>query len=841
MRKQFILLLCLVINLTLMGQDSLPKISIKNSNGYNTVTWKNIYKTVTAINIQRSINGHNNFITIGKAADLKMGENSFMDNKPPAGKIFYRLFISFKGGGYLFTPSYTIQEEDHGKPVSHKPAIKTIQNAGKDPAVIITAPVPVKQLKEVKIMTKAQLVEQDIDKLIYHIDADPESKGATVLDMMRKIPLVIIDADDNIQVNGSTNFLVLINGKRSSLFVRSPKDVFKSMPAKSIRNIEIISNPSSRYEAEGVGGIINIITNKKMVNGYNGSANLTASSPKGFSASANITAKTKKFGFSGYFGSTNTASRTSSNFLRENINQKNTLEQTGESEIRNSSRYLGTEFSYELDSLNLITATYGYNNSKGNNSFRQQVKLLNASGNINEEYLYLNNSEIKWNGNDMGIDYQRNFKDNSDRLLTISYQLNSSANTNPSYSARQKSNNLQTSFSDNNDHYTEHTGQVDYLSSSKQQTFEAGFKSIFRINKSDYVYSSQMPGSAVFIIDSSQSNVFDYRQSIYAGYSSFSLKKRSFGLKIGMRLEETEVVAKFRSTRSIATQSYFNLIPNITFSYKLKGPGVIKVSCTQRIERPGLYYLNPFVDVSDPKNISYGNPKIHPAVNNVFQVTYNTFIAGSSVNAMLFHNFSNNSIQRFTTLGSDSITKTTFNNIGKNQVTGISLNGMTSRFKNLSLNLSSTVTYITFTGLIKGHDQTNAGLVCNLSGYGSYRFNKGWRASSNIGYSSPGILLQGKASGYTWNSLSIQKDLLQDNHASITLSVTSPFKKYRRFFSELNDPEFYLLQQSYFIVRRFNLSYNYRFGKLEDDITRKKRGIKNDDLKTGDQQSGKNN
>jgi hypothetical protein len=202
----------------------------------------------------------------------------------------------------------------------------------------------------------------------------------------------------------------------------------------------------------------------------------------------------------------------------------------------------------------------------------------------------------------------------------------------------------------------------------------------------------------------------------------------------------------------------------------------------------------------------------------------------------MFHNFSSNSIQQFTTLGADSITKTTFDNIGKNLASGISLNGMTTLFKNLSLNLNSTITYITYTGLIIGRNRQNAGIVFNLSGYGSYRFNKGWRASSNIGYSSPNIVLQGKTSGYSWNSISIQKELLQDNHASISLSVTSPFKKYRRFFSEVNDPEFYLLQQSFFVARRFNISYNYRFGKLEDDIARKKRGIKNDDLKTGEQQ-----
>ncbi|MDB5199087.1 MAG: TonB-dependent receptor [Chitinophagaceae bacterium] len=838
MQRLFMILILSGINLELMGQD----ISVKSINANISITWNNSFTAVTSINIQRSSDSNKNFITIGKVPVVKKGENNYIDNRAPAGKVFYRLFISFAGGGYLFTPSYSLQKENA---VSHskKDTVNTpVKNIIEDSIVAHkTDPASnVKQLKEVKVITKAQLVEQDIDKLIYHVEADPESKSMSALDMMRKIPLIIIDADDNIQVNGSTNFLVLVNGKRSSLFARSPKDVFKSMPAKAISNIEIITNPSSRYEAEGVGGIINVITNKKMVNGYNGSAIIIAGSPKSFSTSANLTVKTKRIGFSGYFGSNDLLSRTSSNFLRENINQKNTLKQVGESQANNLSRYFGTEFSYELDSLNLITANYSYNISKGNNNFRQLVKLFNATGNINEEYIYANSTETRWNGNDFGIDYQRNFKKNTEQLLTLSYQLNNSINKNPSYYTRQKANNIQSNYSDNNDHYTEHTAQADYLSSSKQQTLEAGVKSIFRINKSDYAYKTQLPGSSLYILDSSQSNKFDYRQSILAGYASITLKRKSFGLKAGVRVEETEVIAKFRSTRSIATQSYLNLIPNITLSQKLKGPGVIKLSYTQRIERPGLYFLNPFVDVSDPKNISYGNPKIHAAISNVLHLTYNTFISGSSVNLSLFHNFTNNSIQRFTKLGADSIARTTYDNIGKSQSTGISINGMTTLFEKLSLNINSTVTYVKFTGLINDSIQNNAGFVFNVFGYGSYRFNKGWRASGNVGYSSPNILLQGKASGYIWNSMSVQKDILQDNHASITLSVTSPFKKYRRFFTEVNDPEFYLRQEAFFIVRRFTVSYNYRFGKLEDDITRKKRGIKNDDLKTGESQGGRN-
>lgn len=823
------------------AQDTLPVLTVKNSNGINLLTLSTLPNSVNSINIQRSLDQGKRFVTV---ATFSFGtiKNNYIDEHAGMVNALYRLFISFKGGTFAFTPPATYQQTVVKPDTAKKIFVIPVKTVKADSPTVINpvTETKVQQLKEVKVVTKVSLVNQDIDKLTYNIEGDPESKSMSALDMMRKIPLVIIDADDNIQVNGSTNFLVLVNGRRSSLFVRSPKDVFKSMPASSIKSIEIITNPSSRYEAEGVGGIINVITKKSMVNGYNGSANIILSSPKSFTTSGNLTAKTKKFGFSGYFGNTDVVNRSSSRFFRENFKQKNILMQSGESETNNSSFYFGTEFSYELDSMNLITANYNRNASNADNGFQQQVDLMNNNGTLLQQYSYGNTSETKWKGNDVGIDYQRNFKHNTEQLLTISYQLSNTNNANPTYYTQHKANNTQAGYSDNDDKYAEQTAQADYLFSINKKIIEFGIKSIFRNNVSDYLYKNQLPGSAVFIVDSTQSNNFNYKQSIYGSYASLSLKRKEGGIKIGVRLEQTNVRARFRSTATWARQNYLNLIPNITVSQKLKPSGVIRFSYTQRIERPGLFYLNPYIDISDPKNISYGNPEIRPAINNVFNVGYNTFVSTSSININAFHTFTNNSIQRYTLLGNDSIARTTFDNVGKNKVSGLSVNGMTTFFEKLSINLTGTLSHIMFRGKVNGLYKRNSGFVFNVFGYSSYRFNKGWRASATAGYNSPSVVLQGNTAGYTWNSFSVQKDFLQDNKASLSLSVTSPFNKYRRSFNEINDPDFYLKQESFFIVRRFNLSYNYRFGKLEDDIMRKKRGIKNDDLKTAEMQNIRN-
>ncbi|SIT86316.1 TonB-dependent receptor domain-containing protein [Pontibacter indicus] len=696
-----------------------------------------------------------------------------------------------------------------------------------------------KQLKEVQIVTEKLLVEQDIDKITYNVDADPESQTMTALDMLRKVPLLSMDAEDNIKLNGNSNYRVLVNGKTSSLFVRSPKDVFRSMPANTIKSIEVITNPPSKYEAEGVGGIINIITHKKNIGGYNGSVNAQVSSPKGTNLGGYVTAKAGKAGFSGYFGTGSYYSPTNSNNLfREDKVRQTLLEQVGESRNDNTYQYANAEFSYEMDTLNLFTANFSMNTNNGNSFLTQRADLFDAAGALTQAYTRLNYGDFTWKGYDLGADYQRSFKKSKDQLFTLSYRLNNGSTGSGSDFILDPVLNFngQVSQTDNEGTSVEHTMQADYVQPIKKHTLELGVKTIFRLNSSDYFYSNQNPETGDFVIDERLSNNFDYRQDIYAAYTSLSLKKGDWGLKTGARLEQTILDANFKSSGTVATPDYFNLIPNITLSRKLKGASTMRLSYTQRIERPSLYYLNPYINQIDPRNISFGNPKLDPATNNVFNLAYNTFVKGTSINASIFHNFTNNSIQSFTTLGADTVARTTYGNIGRNQTYGFSLSGNTTLFKKLSINLNTTTNYVKLTSVIDGVPQNNEGFTYNVFGYTSYRFEKGWRASGNIGYYSSRILLQGRSAGYTWNSLSLSKQFLKDNKATLSFSVNSPFQKNRRFLNEINDPRFTQTQENFNVMRRYSVGFNYRFGKLKGDIARKKRGIKNDDMKAGESQ-----
>ncbi|MGV3587881.1 MAG: TonB-dependent receptor domain-containing protein [Adhaeribacter sp.] len=683
---------------------------------------------------------------------------------------------------------------------------------------VITLTATATQLQEAQVLTQKLLVEQDADKLTYNVEADPESNLLNSLDMLRKVPMLTVDADDNLQINGNNNYQILLNGKRSSFFSHNPSELLKSLPASTIKKIEVITNPSAAYEAAGVGGIINIITQKSSISGYNGAANVSVKSPKGLALGGYLTATIGKFGFSNHYNhNANNSPVNRSIFFREDRIWQNRLEQTGKSNSNSQSWNTSSALSYELTPQNLITASFNYNKSNGHNGNVQEVKQRNVSGALIEAYQNLNLGDNSARGSDFNLNYQHSSRKTGQQRLSLSFNLINSPNKSTANFTLQPVLNYtqRESTTQSIDETREYTAQADYVQPIGKQTLEVGIKTSVEQNSSNYFYQTLQPETGILLLDSSQSNNFGYRLHIHAAYASLNLRQGSWGLRTGARLEAAKLNADFTSSNTRATPQYRNLFPNITLSRLLKGGSTLKLSYSQRIQRPGLYYLNPYVDQTDPLNISYGNPALNPATSHIFQLDYNIFVKNASFNASVFHNFTNNSIQQFTTLGTDSVARTTYGNLGQDQNFGLSLSTNTTLFRKLSLNLNSSTQYVIYTSLIEGKTQRNEGFNYNFQSSASYRFGKTWRASGSLGYNSPNVLLQGRTSSYTLSSLSVNKEFLKSRKASIALAVRSPHRKYRRAVSEINNATFYQQREAYSVIRQFNLAFNYRFSKLQ--------------------------
>ena len=719
--------------------------------------------------------------------------------------------------------------------VGHKPKVIAVDASGNELVIdkgSITLSNADNQLKEVTVTGDRPMVKQEVDRISYDVQADPESKVNNVLDMLRKVPLVSIDADDNIQIKGSSSFKVLINGRPSSLVARSPKDVFKSMPASDIQKIEVITTPPAKYDSEGLAGIINIITSKKVDQGYNGSVSARYRFPQGPGTNAQLTVKGSKFGLSTYMGgSLRNTPNTLFSMSRIAHPSGTTLFMDGDRENENSYGYSNAELSYEFDSLNLVTAEFGYNKGSGNNNSFQRVRQSSFSPGENMSYRIDNLSDYDWNGYELGLNYQLGFKRNKEQLLTGSYKFNGSADDNSSnffaqdrvnYPVEQHGN-----YGQNNKSGTkEQTIQLDYLHPIKKLNIEGGLKIILRDNFSDFEYGDY-DASGNYIIDNTRSNEFDYRQNVYSFYNSYQLKVKDWGFKAGLRLERTVIDANFISTSSFFKTDYNNFIPSISVQRKLKNNNSINLGYTQRIQRPNIWQLNPYVEQFNENFTRSGNTELDPVLNHNFDLNYSIFKKGS-INTGISYSFANNTIQYVNRL-EGNVSRATFENIGKDKNLGFNFSTNQEITKMINFNVNGRLSYIWMEGVIDNNLLKNDGVQGNIYAYVGYKLKNDWRAGINAGFYSAWITLQGQSNPYYYTSASLSKEFLKKK-LSVSGSVNNPFQKFRNWKNDTNGSSFSQTESFQNYYRNFSLNLTYKFGQLNGEIKKNRRGINNDDV-----------
>jgi outer membrane receptor protein involved in Fe transport len=701
------------------------------------------------------------------------------------------------------------------------------------------------KLNEVSVTATKPIIKQEIDRISYDMQADPESKINSVLDMMRKIPLLSVDAEDNIKLKGSGNYKILINGKPSSLVARNPSDVFKSMPASNIEKIEVITTPPAKYDSEGLAGLINIITKKNIDAGYNGSLNIRGAFPSGGpGGSGSITVKEGKFGISAYGGYNRYANPASvSRSSRVTSGDAATiLNQDGTSSYKSNFGYVSTELSYEIDSLNLITSEFSFNRSS-DRSFSTQVSDLSASPDVNGQPSPLQHYQMNaqgngiWKGTDLSLNYQLGFKSDKARLLTFSYKLGHFNNSQlTDLNIFNRFNYPETDFPNYNQYNDgitqEQTIQADYVHPlSKELNLEGGVKAILRHNGSNFESQNQTV-TGDYVLDSIRSNDFDNHQNVYGIYNSYQYNLTNWGFKAGVRVELTTINADFISQDANLDKSFLNVIPAISVNRKFKDMSSLNLGYTQRIERPGIWELNPFVDRSNPNFESTGNPDLKPVLNNSFELNYSRFKKGS-INVGLNYAFATHTVQQISVYDEDTrITRSTYVNTGKDRKLGTNFNVNYPFTKHLNLTLGGNMNYIWLQGLVNGLEYKNAGLQGYVYGYLSYKLEPGWRIGGNFSYNSAYITLQGQSRSNTYTSFSVGKDIIKDK-LTFSGAVSNPFQKLRAFETTTEGVNFHQSSYNENYSRRFNLSLNWRFGKLKESIKKNQRGISNDDVKSG--------
>ncbi|RFZ82339.1 TonB-dependent receptor [Mucilaginibacter terrenus] len=682
-----------------------------------------------------------------------------------------------------------------------------------------------KQLKEVSVTAARPLMKQEVDRLSYDVLADPESKTLSALDMIRKVPLLSVDANDAIKLRGSGNYKILLNGKESAIMARNPSDILKAMPGTNIVKIEVITTPPAKYDAEGLAGIINIITQKNADQGYNGSLNSNYNSVFGYRANANLTVKQGKFGLSGFTGTGERRPRSADFYNRTDfLNTPSFIEQNGSRRNGGKNTYVSTELSFEADSLNLITGQFNY--YKNSNNSESTTNTEQNDNGVQSKYINTNNNDGKFNGKDFGVNYQRGFKGNKDRLLTASYKYSDNDNgTNNMVSPGNA-----VDYNQFNSAGTkEHTTQLDYIHPLKVVTIEAGGKAINRKSFSSFHTDVFDATSNTYVPDPTQDNDFNYHQDVYSIYNSYTLKFAKWSLKGGVRYERTNINADFTSTSTNLDQNFTNVVPSFSLQRSLKSSS-LTFGFTQRIQRPGIYQLNPFTDRSNPNYINTGNPNLRPSVNNNFELSYGNFSKGS-FNLSASYSFANNTIQNLSSVNG-IVTTTTYANVGKNKTLGLDLNTNYPITPKFNVNMNAELLHIWLEGYYGGELFKNNGYQGHVFSYASYKFDDGYRVGLNISFDSRYVLLQGTDNywfGYGFNG---SKEFL-NKKLNVSVYVNSPFKEFFKVDFSTRTKDFTNYSYNYNFYRTFGVGVNYKFGKLNSSIKKNQRGINNDDTSSG--------
>ncbi len=702
---------------------------------------------------------------------------------------------------------------------------------------------------EVVVSALKPLVKMDVDKMEYDVEQDPDSKTDNVIEMLRKVPLVSIDAEENIEVNGSAKFKIHVNGKPNSLMSNNPKDVLRSMPASSIKKIEVITNPGARYDAEGVTGILNIVTMGTKMQGHTISVNAGVSNT-GVNAGTYATIQRGKFTTSVRYNYNHYDPRPgdgeSERIAFESVDNYD-LKSRRSYQQTNNSHNGGVEASYEFDTLRLLTLSGDFYIGNGHNEPYSSTEMLNNRG--GRTYFYntvgTNKYTYAWGGG--SLDYQRTFKRNKEELFTFSYRFNGGTQTGDN---QNEFTNVESTMpidqtiissltnmrSDSWTSTQEHSFQADYTNPiTKMHQIETGVKYVFRPNDSDGDYYSAPLGSEEYQIDSAKSSKYAYNQSVLGVYFSYRLKWKDFSAKLGARYEHTfQDVKYYVGDHSNFDAGFDDVVPSALFSYKLSETSNIRLGYNMRISRPGIWTLDPYVDRETPGSLYYGNPDLDTEKSHSFNLSYGRATQKYSLNVSGFYSFVNNSIQRYSFLQNDTM-HTTYGNVGKSVNAGMSLYINWKLTTSTRVYCNANLSYSDYRS--DEMDLTNHGY--RLNGNGGIQQNLPWGLNLGVngGGSTPNITLQGKGSGYYYYGASLNKELL-NKKLNISLRANNFFNKYQTYSSYTETAEFRQTYNNRNYRMNYGINISYRFGELKASVKKAQRSIENDDVKGGGAQGG---
>ena len=690
-----------------------------------------------------------------------------------------------------------------------------------------------KELEGVEIKAQKQLIKQEIDRIGYDVQADEESKTQTVLDMLRKVPMVTVDGQDNILVKGNSSYKIYKNGHYDPSLSKNAKEVLKSMPASMVKRIEVITDPGAREDAEGVDAILNIVmVDGSKLQGITGvvSASYTSLNQANFYTS--LTGQIGKLLMSvdyGYGGMSSCATESRVDVDRTYLDTGSRMLSHSEGTNPGAIHYTNLNASYDIDSLNLLSASFGGYFYKLNVQGDGSTWLGNGNQttySYNNHYWMPGYSHHSWNGR---LDYEHKTRRKGERL-TLSYMLALTRQHTDQENEYSELVNAPFSYTGRllteRERFTEHTFQVDWLRPlGKGHQLELGTKYIDRNNNS---HDTQ----EFYGVDMSTTDEFQHTTRVLAGYADYIYKYDKWSARGGLRYEYSYMKGSYPDGKGKAFDKHLgDWVPQATVKYQLTDAQSLKLNYTTSINRPGISYLNPSVVVS-PAIVQQGNPRLSSSHTQRISLVYSYILPLLTLQIAPSYNFSSGGISTVQT-AKDDIMYRTYENILRYRRFSIEQYVQWKPFDGTTLVINNNLRY-------EHNENPNLGYRTygwSDSYYANVSQKLPWKlllylsSYGKIGRSPSGIYnMQHSYFGYY---ASLQRSFLKDGRLTVRISANAPFNKYWTTEAETVNGDYRAFEKSWNHARSFTLSVTWRFGSLKASVKKAEHSIDNDDVVGG--------
>ena len=696
-------------------------------------------------------------------------------------------------------------------------------------------------LESVTVTASKPLVKMETDKMTYNVQEDADAKASTVLDMLRKVPMVTVDGQDNITVNGSSNFKVYVEGKPNPMFSSNPSQIFKAMPATMVKNIEVITNPGAKYDAEGTGGVLNLIMNKQTtangaatgdaLNGYNGNVSLGAGNTSQ-RISAFISGQQGKLTYSanGMYNHSNMDHTDIDMERRQSDGSQMHYQQS--SDMKQPFSMGNISLSYELDSLSNISAQAGITTWQQKMNGHPTTQM--QGGIYGNGFSYGNEmkQKIDYKSFNGSLDYQRFFNKERSSYMILSYLFTSSPTDNDNYTYYDKEAagitaiQLNDLLFQSHARATEHTLQTDFTQQlSPAQTLNYGAKYIARTNKSDSKYYNLATDKSE-TLNPDNSMEYQNTQNILAAYAEWKGTFGKVSTKAGSRYEHTWEKAEYEAGKGDGFQrNYGNLVPSASLSYSI-APGMnIGMNYSMRITRPGITYLNPYVDRSNPTSISYGNTDLDVEKSHQLNLVYNYYQQRLMLSVTAGYNFCNNKIAQYSFIDADNLLNQTYGNVQKEKRASLNIFANWLMLKKTRLMLNQSLSYADMRSDELGmkNNGWNSATMINLQQ--ALPWEMQWTLGSIMQTKS--YTLQGHQSGMSFFYTTLSKPLVKDK-LDLSLMFLTPLSNKLEIESQTVGRDYTQHMMVQVPLRQISMTLTWKFGNTKKQFKQYKSNINND-------------